>query len=128
MRECKICHCEMRENIRKHEKWQEHKSFLEKAIINKYVEKDINVDRLKDILNKRIKEHVKIFTNFTILFCWKVNNTKYSITMLKEEIVYSEWKQELLASILKRVFKLINIDNFEEFTLMILSYTKKNEH
>ena len=32
MRECKICHCEIRENIQKHENLQKHKEFLEKAI------------------------------------------------------------------------------------------------
>ena len=39
-------------NVRKHERWQGHKSFLGKGNFNKYVEKDVNVDRLKDILKK----------------------------------------------------------------------------
>ena len=68
MREFKICHCEIKENNRKHKKSQAHKKDLEKAIINKYIEKDINVDILKDIVNKRMKEHVEKFTNFTIMF------------------------------------------------------------
>ena len=34
MRECKICHWEIRKNNQKHEKSQEHEKFLEKAIIN----------------------------------------------------------------------------------------------
>ena len=101
------------------------KNFLEKAIINKYVEKDINVDRLKDILNKRIKEHVKKFTNFTILFCWKVNNIEYSITMVKEEVPGSGSKQESLDGIIKTVFNQINIDNVEEFILTFVSDIKK---
>ena len=42
MRECRICHCEIRENIRKHEKSQAHRKILEKANINKCVEKDRN--------------------------------------------------------------------------------------
>ena len=125
MRECKICHCEIRENIRKHEESQEHINFLEKAINDEYIEKDINVHRLKDILYKRIIEHDKIFTNFTILFCWKVDNIEYSISLIKEEIPDSGLKQESLDGIMKRVFNQININNFEEFTLMFVSDIRK---
>ena len=46
---------------------------LEEAIIIKYVEKHMNVDRLKDILDKQIKEHAERITSFTIIFCRKVN-------------------------------------------------------
>ena len=102
MRECKICHCEIRENIGKHEISQARKKFLEKANINKYVEKNINVDRLKDILKKRINEHMKIFKNFTILFCWKVKNIEYSITLVKEEVPGWGSNEELLDSIFKK--------------------------
>ena len=116
MRECKICHCDRREIIRKHEKLKAHKKVLEKTIIIKYVEKDTNVDRLKDILNKRVRENVENFTNFTIVFCWKVNNTEDSITVVKQEKPGSGSNQESLESIIKRVFIRINIDNFEEFT------------
>ena len=52
MRECKICHCETKENIPNHEKSNAHENFLEKVIINKYDEKDIYVLRLKDIYYK----------------------------------------------------------------------------
>ena len=124
MRECKTCHCK-RQSIRKHEKSQAHKRFLEKAFINKYVEKDINVDRLKDKLNKRIRELVENCTNFTIMFCWKVNNIEYSITIVKQEVHSSGSDQESLDSITKRVFNQINIDNFEEFTLMFCFRYKK---
>ena len=125
MRECIICHCELIENIRKHEESQAHKIFLEKAIFNKYVEKDINVDRLIVILNKRIREHVEKCTNFTILFCWKVNSIEYSITIVKEEVRGSGSNQESLDSIIKRVFNQINISNLEEITLMFVSDIKK---
>ena len=54
MIECKICHGESRQNIRKHEKSEAHRKSLKKAMINKNVRKDTNVDRLKDILNKRL--------------------------------------------------------------------------
>ena len=104
---------------------QEHKKCLEKAIINKYVEKDINVDRLKEILNKRIKEHMEKITDFAIMFCWNVNNNEYSISIVREEV--SDWKsnQESLDSVIKRVFDWIKIVNFEEFTLMFISDIKK---
>ena len=92
MRECKICYCETGENIRKHEKSSTHKKFLEKAIITKYVEKDINVDRLKEILKTRTEEHMEKLTIFTIIFCWKVIIVEYSITIVKEEVFDSENK------------------------------------
>ena len=41
---------------------------------------------MKDIIYNRIKDHAKIFTDFTIIFCWKVNNIEYSITRVKELI------------------------------------------
>ena len=71
-----ICNFEIRENFRKHEKSLEHETFLEKAIIIKYVEKDIDVERLKGLLNERINEHMVNFTNFAIMFSWKVNNNE----------------------------------------------------
>ena len=62
------------------------KIYFKKAIFNRYVGKDINVDRLKDELNKRIKEHVKKFLDFTIIFCWKVNIIEYSVSIGKEQV------------------------------------------
>ena len=61
MRECKICLCEITENFHKHEKSQQHKNFLKQANIDKYIQRDINADTLKDILYEGIKEHIKIF-------------------------------------------------------------------
>ena len=52
MRECKICHCEIKENIRNHEKSNAHEKILEKFFINKYDEKDLYVHGLKDIYYK----------------------------------------------------------------------------
>ena len=49
---------------------------------------------MKDILNKRIKEHEEKLTNFTIMFCWKVNIIEYSITIVKEEVPGSGSIQE----------------------------------
>ena len=126
MRECKMCPCEIRENIRKHAKSRAHKKFLENAFINKYVEKDINADKIKDIINKRNKDLVEKFTNFTIMFCWKVNNIEYSITIVKEEVLGSGSNSESLDTIIKRVFNQIYIDNFEDFTFFCFRYKKPN--
>ena len=125
MRECKICLCKIHENIRRHEDTYEHKNFLKKAIVDRYVEKIINVDELKDLIYNRIKDHVKILTDLTIMFCWKVNNIEYSITIVKEQVPDSVSGQESLDRIIKRMFKQINIDYFEEFTLMFISNIKK---
>ena len=125
MRECKICHCEIKAIIRKHEKSNAHEEFLEKAIIIEYAEKGINVDRLKDILIKRFNDHMEKITDFTIMYCWKVNNIEYSITIVNEEVSDSKSNQESLDSNIKRVFNQINIDIFEEFTLTFVSDIKK---
>ena len=125
MRECKICQCEISEDFNKHLKSYPHLNFLEKAVIDKYVEKNINVERLKDILNNRIKNHVKIFPDFTINFCWKVDNIEYRITITKDQVKASILGLESLDRIIKRMFRQINIDNFEEFTLIFVSDIKK---
>ena len=65
------------------------------------------------------------FTNFTIIFCWKVNIIEHSITKVKEEKPGSVSNQKSLDNILKRVLNRINIDNFEGFTLMFVSDIKK---
>ena len=80
---------------------------------------------MKDIIKKPIEEHVEKLSIFTIMFCWKVNNIEYSITIVKEEVPDSGSNQESLASIIKMVFNQINIDNFEDFTLMFVSNIKK---
>ena len=58
------------------------KNFLKEAIINKNVENGINDERLKDIIKKRIKEHVEKFNYFTIIFCWKKYNIEYKIAIV----------------------------------------------
>ena len=128
MRECKICLCNIHENFWRHEDSYEHKYFLKKGIVDRYVEKNINVDRLKDIRYERIKDHVKIFTDFTIIFCWKVNNIEYSITIKKEQVPVSVSGQESLDRIIKRMLKQINFDIFEESTFMSVSNIKKITH
>ena len=104
MGECKICLCKVHENIRRHEDIYEQKNFLKKAIVDRYVEKNIKVDRLKDIIYERIKEHAKIFTDFTIIFCCKVNNIEYSIAIVKEQVPDSVSGQYSLDRIIKRLF------------------------
>ena len=79
---------------------------------------------MKDILNKRNKEHVEKFVNFKIMFCWKANNIEYSITIVEEEIPGWGSNQESLDSIIRRVFNQIKKDKFEEFTLMFVSDLK----
>ena len=89
------------------------------------------VDRLKDIINKRINEHMEKFTNFTMMFCWKVKNDEYSITIVKEEVPCLTGlnpNQELLEHIIKMLFNQINIDNFEEFCLVFVSSLKSTTY
>ena len=65
------------------------------------------------------------FTNFTIMFCWNVNNIEYSVTTVKEEVPVSGSSQESLDSFKKRVINQTNIDNFEECTSVFVSDIKK---
>ena len=65
---------------------------------------------MKDVIYNRIKDHAKIFNDFTIIFCWKVNNIEYSITLVKEQVPVSVSGQESLDRIIKRMFKQINVD------------------
>ena len=126
MRECKICLCKIHEIFRRHEDTYEQKNFLKKTIVDRYVEKIINVDNLKDIIYERIKDHTKLFFDCTIIFGWNVNNIEYSITIVKEQVLASISGQESSVRIIKRMFKQIKIDYFEEFTLMFISNIKKN--
>ena len=63
---------------------------------------------MKDILNIRTKNHVKIFTDFTKIFCWKVNNIEYSITIIKDQVQSSALGLESLDRIIKRMLKQTN--------------------
>ena len=64
------------------------------------------------------------FNNFTIIFCWKVINIEYIVTIVKQEVFGSGTNQKSSNSIIKRVFNQINVDNFEEFTLEFVSDLK----
>ena len=67
---------------------------------------------------------MKQFTNSTIIFGWKVNKNEYTISIVEEEVLGSVSNQKSLHSIIKSVFIQIKIDNFEELTLIIVSYIK----
>ena len=125
MRKCEICDSVIRVSVREHERSLEHEKSLEKAFIHKFVEKHIDVERLKGTFNERIGEHVKNFLNFAIMFCWKVNNIENSISIVKEEVPGSGSNHESSDNIMNRVFNQINIDKLEEFTLMFVSDIKK---
>ena len=54
------------------------------------------------------------------MFCWKVDNIEFIITIVKVLVLGSGSNQKFLDSIIKRVFNQIKIDNFEELTLMFV--------
>ena len=104
------------------------KNNLSTAIINKYVEKTISVDRLKDVLNKQSNGHMEKLNNFTMMFCWNVKNDEYTITIVKEEVPCLHGlrsNQESLEHIIKRVFNQIKINNFEELAVVFV-FSLKN--
>ena len=91
------------------------------------LKKSMKVNRIKHTKNKRNIEHMETFTNFTMMFCWKVKNDEYTITIVKEEVLCLPGlgrNQESLERVVKKVFNQINSDNFEEFAVVFVSSLK----
>ena len=74
MYECEICLPKIKRlNKKKHEKWMQHRYFLSKMIVNKYIVKNNDIIKFKNILQSYCDEHKKKFNEFTITIIWKKN-------------------------------------------------------
>ena len=74
-RKCNICLTKMeKRKKKKHEKSKKHKYFLSNLIINKYIIKNNEIDKFKDILQSYYEEHKKKFNEFSVRIIWKKNN------------------------------------------------------
>ena len=58
----------------KHEKSLKHRYFLSKIIVNKYIVKNIDINKFKDILQSYCDEHKKKFNEFTVTIIRKKND------------------------------------------------------
>ena len=72
MHECDICLAKIKKrNKNKHEKSMKHRYFLSNMIVNKYIVKNIDINKFKDILQSYCDEHKKKFNEFTVTIIWR---------------------------------------------------------
>ena len=75
MYECDICLAKIKKrNKNKHEKSMKHRYFLSNMIVNKYIVKNIDINKFKDVLQSHCDEHKKKFKDFTVTIIWKKND------------------------------------------------------
>ena len=71
MYECSICLAKIKKrNKNKHEKSMKHRYFLSNMIVNKYIVKNNDINKFKDILQSYCNEHKKKFNEFTVTIIW----------------------------------------------------------
>ena len=73
MEESNICLTKIKKrNKNKHEQPKKHKYFLSNLIISKYIARNDEIDKYKDILPSYYDKHKKKFDNFIVwIFCKK---------------------------------------------------------
>ena len=74
MEECNICLTKMKkQNRNRHNQSKKH-IYFSNLIINKYILKNDEIIKFKDILQSYYDEHKKKFNEFTVYLIWKKNN------------------------------------------------------
>ena len=72
MIECDICLTEIKKRNRiKHEQSRKHRYFLSYLIINKYIIRNDEIDKFKDILRSNYVNHKRKFNKFSVWIIWK---------------------------------------------------------
>ena len=75
MYECDICRAKIKKrNKNKHEKSMEHRYFLSNMIVNKYIVKNKDINKFKDIPQSYYDEHKKKMNEYTVKIIWKTND------------------------------------------------------
>ena len=75
MYECEICPAKIKKrNKNKHEKSMKHRYFLSNKIVNKYIVKNNDIIKFKDILQSYCDEHKKKLNEFSVTIIWKKND------------------------------------------------------
>ena len=75
MYECDICLAKIKKrNKNKHEKSMKHRYFLSTMIVNKYIVKNNDINKLKDLLQSYSDEHKKKFNEIIVRIIWKEND------------------------------------------------------
>ena len=78
MAEGNICRTKItNQNRNTHNKSKKHNLLLLNIIINKYIVRNDEITKLKDILESYCEEHEKKFNFFTVIITWKKNIFNY---------------------------------------------------
>ena len=74
MEECDFCLTKMKKrNKNNHEQSKKHKCFSN-LVLNKYIVRNVEIDKFKDILQSYYDKHKTKFDNFAVWVIWKKNN------------------------------------------------------
>ena len=75
MYECDICLTKIKKrNKNKHEQSKKRRYFYSNLPVNKYIVKNNDINKFKDILQSYCDEHKKKFNEFTVMIIWKKND------------------------------------------------------
>ena len=117
MEECNICLSKRKKrNKNKHEQSKKH-NFFSNLIVNKYILRNPENDRLKDIIQPYYNIHKKKLDNFTVCFMWKKNNVLLNKSSVPSTITLEKphlFKSSLIElPIVVRVSPLDILDTFD---------------
>ena len=75
MYECSICLAKTKKRKKnKHQQSKKHRYFFANMIVNKYIVKNNDINKFKDILQSYCDEHKNKFNEFTVTIIWKKND------------------------------------------------------
>ena len=96
MEECNICLTKLKKrNKNKHEQSKKHKSFSN-LIINKYIVKNDENNKFKDILHSYYDKHKMKYENFTVYVMWMKNGLIVNKISVPSIIVYHQIMMRLM--------------------------------
>ena len=91
MEECDICLTKIKKrNRNRHQVSKKHKSFLSNVIINKYIIKNDEIDKFKDILQSYYDRHKKRFDNFAVRIICKKESQIMCDVKLPDGVILEE--------------------------------------
>ena len=88
MEECNICLTKIKKRKKRHEQSKKHKYFFSNLILNKYVVKNVEIDKFSDILQSYYDEHKKKISQFRIDLIWKKNDVFINKISVPSTITY----------------------------------------
>ena len=94
MEECDICLTKIKKrNKKRNQESKKHKYFLSNLIINKYIVRNDEIDKFKDILQSYYDKHKKRFDNFAVRIIWKKESQIVCEVKLPDEVIIEKrWR------------------------------------